>query len=859
MSGQEKTTARPSIDLQGQDKNRAFRARLTQILVFVNGLILSVTAFMTLNIFMTQMRDDAVQTATDTTVAATADMLRYITRDMRVLGHLHQANAGDGVISDTGMAELLTDIEVYDRIMLFEHQGGDRWSARDIYQNSERLDRASEEWRLSGEAYAPILLPMVSSERPIAFRPFTENTQHGFIALKNMATPEGARTVHAFFVNGEAYYTNHGILGKEDLPQMSLTVEPLRIPIYQRGDDLLPGMGLASQNLASVSETFEVAGLEMTLDMNIREDFRILFLSKIPYLIMLFGVTLTMIGTLYVRNNFRQSQKLAEAANRLSEKNKTMNRQVQETERLYRVLQKSEREYKNVINSVSDILFELNEAGEILFLNQSWERVTEIDKRQVQSVPLIEFLDAAQHPALEEAMDEIRRGIRKKFEILTRLKTADQDWRTVELKINAADSKPGEEDGAKMVGTITDIEDQTRANRALSEAEKKYQTIVENAAGGIYQLGMDGRLVSANPALAHILGYETPNQLIDGLENMSAIYLDANDRNRYERELLDVGFIRGLETRIRRADGQVIWVSENARAVKDANGEIAYFEGSIEDITQRKNAEMALREAKIQSDLSSRAKSEFLANMSHELRTPLNAIIGFSEIIKSEAMGPLGQPAYSEYAGEIYGSGQQLLSIINEILDISRIEAGERALNEGLVKLDQVAQSCLNMMVGKLDSRKLQLNNTIDEGIPTIVGEELSFKQILLNLLSNAVKFTPDGGQITLGYDYSGPGADLTISITDTGIGIDEVDIPRVFSAFGQLDNALDRTLSGTGLGLTLAKALIEMHGGKIELVSQKGVGTTVTLIIPARRVSQGGKGEESRSNIRVLNPKKRS
>ena len=843
--------------LSRPDKGRV-RARLTQILVFVNGLILSITAFLTLNIFMTQMRVDYVDALSGSATSATSDMLRYIIRDMRVLAHLKTLDHGRYHLPEgVRIEQLLTDIDVYDRILIFEHNDGARWNVRDVYRNDTRIAQAGAEWSMPGEDYAPILLPMISATNRIAFRPLQGDGHSGFIAIKGLEDEGQIKTIHAFFVNVESYYDNHGGLDRDYVPQISLSAEGMLVPVFQRGHELMPGMGgTADIAQSSISTALSVANLNFTLDMRVREDFRILFLSKIPYLIMLFGMTLTMIGTLYVRNNHRQSLKLARAAFRLGEKNRSMNRQVQETERLYRVLQKSEQEYRNVINSVSDILFELNEAGGIVFLNQSWERITGIDKRLVQQEKLSEFIDPEHHEAVSLAIEEIGRGLRKKYEILTRLKTAEKEWRTVELQIHTAD-KRADDDATKMVGTITDIEDQTRANLALSEAEKKYQTIVENAAGGIYQVSIDGKLVSANPALARIMGYETPNQLIDGLQNTASVYLDRNDRARYERELLDVGFIRNLETRIRRADGQVIWVSENARAVKDNHGEVTYFEGSIEDITQRKNAEMALREAKIQSDLSSRAKSEFLANMSHELRTPLNAIIGFSEIIKSEAMGPLGQPAYSEYAGEIYGSGQKLLAIINEILDISKIEAGNRALNEGLVKLNDVAQSCLNMMVGKLDSRKLQMNNLLDDKLPNIIGEELAFKQILLNLLSNAVKFTPDGGQVSIGYDYPGDGADLTLSITDTGIGIDDADIPRALSAFGQLDNALDRSLSGTGLGLTLSKALIEMHGGRLELVSQKGVGTTVSLTIPARRVSQGKDGE-GRSNVRVLNPNKR-
>lgn len=851
-------TAVPETDAVSPPAPRKIRGQITQILVFVNGLILSVTAFLTLNIFMTQMRSDYSQDINDQVINATENIVRYLVRDMRVLSQMAQADKTKALVNrDIQLESLMTDLSVYDRVLLFSHVEGARWTAQDIYRNQDKLSLYSDTVNQSGDSYASAFLPLLSKPGQIVFKPLTDTDYNGFIALKGAWRNGKLSSVQAFFVNMESYYLGSQGFNTESIPQLSVHEAGSPIPIYTHGERYHNPLQ-TSQTINDIlhkQAVVNVSGKAFTLELHIREDFRILFLSKIPYLIMLFGITLTMIGTLYVRNNQRQSTKLAEAASRLSEKNKVMNRQVQETERLYRVLQKSEREYSDVINSVSDILFEVSQDGEIQFLNQAWERITDIDKRQVIGENLLEFLDQEQHEKMKSDMELMNRGLIAKIEMTSRLKTAEKTWRTVEVTM-IVNKKQGQDNDDKIIGTIKDIEDTTRANLALNEAEKKYQTIVENAAGGIYQAEKNGHLVSANPALARILGYDSANQLIDGLQSMAHVYVDDHDRQRYERELLDVGFIRNLETRMKRRDGQIIWVSENARAVKDTQGQIAYFEGSIEDITQRKQAEIALREAKIQSDLSSRAKSDFLANMSHELRTPLNAIIGFSEIIKTEAMGPLGQPAYSEYAGEIYGSGQKLLSVINEILDISKIEAGERALNEGLISLEGVVQSSLNMLVGKLDARHLTLINNLDGDLPNIVGEELSFKQILLNLLSNAIKFTPDGGQITLGYDYQGAGSDLTLSITDTGIGMDNADIPKIFSAFSQLDNTLDRSLSGTGLGLTLAKALIEMHGGHIDIISQKNLGTTVSVIIPARRISQGRSSDDSRTNVRVFNPK---
>jgi signal transduction histidine kinase len=239
----------------------------------------------------------------------------------------------------------------------------------------------------------------------------------------------------------------------------------------------------------------------------------------------------------------------------------------------------------------------------------------------------------------------------------------------------------------------------------------------------------------------------------------------------------------------------------------------------------------------LNSDLASRAKSEFLANMSHELRTPLNAIIGFSEIIKGEALGAIENKNYVDYAKDIYDSGGRLLNVINEILGISKIEAGDRQLSESIVNVGSVIDTCQNLLASKIESHSLDVNNMVDDNTPSIVAEELAFKQIFMNLLSNAIKFTPPNGKITISSEYE-DGGDLRLSITDTGVGMDEADIPKAMSPFGQLDNSLSRANAGTGLGLTLVSSLVHLHGGRMEMISQKGIGTTVTIIVPSKRVA---------------------
>jgi len=555
--------------------------------------------------------------------------------------------------------------------------------------------------------------------------------------------------------------------------------------------------------------------------------------DKLPVILLLFGSAITLIGTLFVRNNQRQSYRMNQMNAILAEKNDALEYKIEEAEMISEALRESEDEYRAVVNSVQDVLFELDVTGSVVFMNDAWEKLSNMPKEDAYGTDIFNHIpDNDRDRVRMRFFDFVRNP--NPVQIQTHFQGNGQTLRAVNIMFSVL-----RKDGADIphaIGTITDIEDKQQAVRALDEAEKRYGKIVENAAGGIYQIGMDGHIMNANPSYLHILGYSSLDHMSQDISDMRQIYVSQDDRNNYNIVLKRNGFIRNRECQIRNSAGDIIWINENARLVYDDRGEPLYYEGSIEDITQRKRNELALIEAKLNSDLASRAKSEFLANMSHELRTPLNSIIGFSEIIKTEALGEIAQKPYIDYAKDIHNSGTRLLSVINEILGISKIEAGERNLNESVVKIPSLAQSCVDLMATKIEASSLTISNMIDADLPDVIAEELALKQIIMNVLSNAIKFTPEGGAITLSSDYSGD--DLSISITDTGIGIDEADIVKALSPFGQVDASHARGNSGTGLGLTLVDSLMRMHGGSIDMVSQKGFGTTVTLFIPNHRVS---------------------
>jgi signal transduction histidine kinase len=254
------------------------------------------------------------------------------------------------------------------------------------------------------------------------------------------------------------------------------------------------------------------------------------------------------------------------------------------------------------------------------------------------------------------------------------------------------------------------------------------------------------------------------------------------------------------------------------------------------DVTERQRAEDALREAKEAAEIANRTKSEFLANMSHELRTPLNAIIGFSEIITDELFGPIGSPRYSEYARDILASGRHLLNLINDILDVSKAEAGKIELHDEPVAVADTIASALRLVTPRARENGLTID-TVTAGDDIVVNADaLRLKQVILNLLSNSVKFTPAGGRVTVRSEILRDGR-FMLTVEDTGIGIAEADLAVVLTPFGQVDSKLSRKYEGTGLGLPLSQALVRLHGGELAIASAPGDGTTVTIILPASRV----------------------
>jgi signal transduction histidine kinase len=254
------------------------------------------------------------------------------------------------------------------------------------------------------------------------------------------------------------------------------------------------------------------------------------------------------------------------------------------------------------------------------------------------------------------------------------------------------------------------------------------------------------------------------------------------------------------------------------------------------DITEIKLSERKSIQACNQAEMANRSKSEFLANMSHELRTPLNAIIGFSEIIAQELFGPVRNEKYLEYITDIHKSSLHLLSIINDVLDMSKIEAGKLELSKEMLNIGNVIADIIRMMHEQAASRGIELIRELPEEDVRVCADERAMKQVFLNLLSNAVKFSKEGGKVNIRVIADQPGR-VVVRFEDRGIGMNEEELKRALQPFGQAKPATTRNYGGTGLGLPITKGLVEAHGGRLAIDSEAGVGTVVSVILPSDEI----------------------
>jgi PAS domain S-box-containing protein len=390
-----------------------------------------------------------------------------------------------------------------------------------------------------------------------------------------------------------------------------------------------------------------------------------------------------------------------------------------------------------------------------------------------------------------------------------------------------------------LLTTMRDVTSRIRAQTALEETERRLAAAASNFPGAIYQRLMDADGNVTYPfvsrGIKELIGVE-PDEVISSPETLmeivpfevrsrirEAIEMSAREMTPYEIEA--PAFTRS---------GDQVWLRSVARPRPHLDGGVIW-DGVFHDITERTLARQALQAAKDEAEAANKAKSYFLANVSHELRTPLNAVIGYSEVIRDEIFGPMGHAKYHEYSKDIHASGEHLLELIEDILDLSKIETGNIVMEEHEVDISALIEDTVRIAAPAVQTGNFDVKIEVAPHFPAVLADEIRLRQVLLNLMSNAFKFTPEGGKIEVSASINDAG-EPEFSVRDTGIGIAEADIPHVMAPFGRLEQTVINNDRVTGLGLPLSKSLIEMHGGTFRISSELGVGTEVTFTLPAHR-----------------------
>lgn len=386
--------------------------------------------------------------------------------------------------------------------------------------------------------------------------------------------------------------------------------------------------------------------------------------------------------------------------------------------------------------------------------------------------------------------------------------------------------------------SFIDVTEIKKAEEALRETQQRFKDFAEVASDWFWEMDKDLRFSYFSGRNFEATGYKTDDLIGKSRRELTDENLNDEKWRKHLDDLDNHRPFHNFTYDLKSFSGKPVCISISGKPIFDADANFLGYRGTGTDISARVKTELELREAKEEAEFANRAKTEFLANMSHELQTPLNSVIGFSDILKSGPFGDLEHPKYREYVDDINDSGKHLLNLINDILDVSRIERGMLELDERKLDIPLLIGSCQRLVRDRTYEAGLQLNAEIPKDLPAIFADELRTKQIVLNLLSNAIKFTPVGGSVNLQAGLEDDGR-FCIAVTDTGIGISPEHIEIALSDFGQVDGTLSRKFEGSGLGLPLSKKLAEAQGGELFIQSELGVGTTVSVLFPKERIIQ--------------------
>ncbi len=378
----------------------------------------------------------------------------------------------------------------------------------------------------------------------------------------------------------------------------------------------------------------------------------------------------------------------------------------------------------------------------------------------------------------------------------------------------------------------TDISEQKSTELALSGSEEKYRLLANNVVDVIWTLNLDLEFTYVNPAIYNLTGY-TPEEWIG--TKLTDHCDEANFSIAYATVMQTIQSLpditsKTFEMELLKKNGETIPVEIIGKVILDDEAKPVNLQGTTRDITERKRAQKTLLEGKVLAEQANRTKTEFMANISHELRTPLNSIIGFSDVMIKEPERIKPEKQF-HYLQNINKSGKHLLELINEILDITKIESGKMTMDIQVVSVSQIFEDIQNVLYPIYTEKQITFNYKVDTGELLIHADRTKLKQILYNLANNAIKFTQPGGNVSL--TATKKGREILFVVEDNGIGIPENKQQIIFEPFKQLDSALSRNYGGTGLGLALVRSMVEMHGGEIRIESKEGTGSRFIFNIP--------------------------
>lgn len=537
---------------------------------------------------------------------------------------------------------------------------------------------------------------------------------------------------------------------------------------------------------------------------------------------------------------FRKNQ--AELENRVEERTqklavviKELENEINERESIQEALKESEAQFR-LISEQSLMGIAVIQEGYFRYVNQKLADIMECSVHELLTGEQNMFLKFVHPDDFAFVADQAQKKQRGHQEVVSNYSfkgfSRDGQLKWVELY-----SKSIQYRGQNaLLFTLVDISQRKQAELALIESEKKYRSIFENAAEGVFQVEPDGRLITVNPSFVRMFGFQSEEEIFSMGIFRKRIFVNPDQLKQYEHMMLHVGYVHNFEFQAYRKDMSVINVMVSAHVIYNYNDEILYFEGMLVDISQQKRAH-DLELAKEAAESANQAKDRFIAHMSHEIRTPMNAILGFTNLVLKSSL----LPKQEEFMQKIHSSASTLLHIINDILDFSKIEAEKLEIEHISFHIYEIFEKIVDIFCEKSREKGLVLNIEMDYDIPLkLIGDPLRIGQILINLISNSLKFT-ERGSVSLSVKMKSQ-ADASVllefTVQDTGIGMNGETLDKIFDPFTQADESITRQYGGTGLGLPITRQLVKLMDGEIQAQSQIGQGSVFQVLIPVDKTT---------------------